>query len=116
MRSHTSRSLPLYSPSSLERASFLKVRGGEKKKKNGRCPSLTLAEPVYKVFTLLVSMRRERSLVDAKTHLPEGEAGGLGGEPAQLVPLLLGDVLGDQRVGGLDLGERRGLRGRGKIR
>ena len=40
--------------------------------------------------------------------LAQGEAGGLGDDAAQLVPLLLGDVLGHQGVGGLDLGERRG--------
>ena len=37
--------------------------------------------------------------------LGEGEAGGLGGDGAQLVPLLLGDVLGHQAVLGLDVGE-----------
>ena len=37
--------------------------------------------------------------------LGEGEAGGLGGDGAQLVPFLLGHVLGHQAVLGLDVGE-----------
>jgi len=41
----------------------------------------------------------------ASDGLGEGEAGGLGDNTAQLVPLLLGHVLGDQRVLGLDVGE-----------
>ena len=35
-------------------------------------------------------------------HLGEGEAGGLGLDAGQLVPLVLGDVLGHQGVAGLD--------------
>jgi len=38
-------------------------------------------------------------------YLGQSEAGGLGGDVLQLVPLLLGDVLGHQAVGGLDSGE-----------
>ena len=41
----------------------------------------------------------------ASDGLGEGEAGGLGDNSAQLVPFLLGHVLGDQAVGGLDIGE-----------
>ena len=37
--------------------------------------------------------------------LGEGESGGLGDDSAELVPLLLGDVLGDQGVLGLDVRE-----------
>ena len=44
-------------------------------------------------------------LNSAGDGLGEGEAGGLGGDGAQLVPFLLGDVLGHQAVLGLDVGE-----------
>ena len=37
--------------------------------------------------------------------LGEGESRGLGDNAAELVPFLLGDVLGGQAVGGLDIGE-----------
>jgi len=40
--------------------------------------------------------------------LGQGEARGLGDDATQLVPLLLGDVLGSQAVGGLDGGEFAG--------
>jgi len=41
----------------------------------------------------------------ASDGLGQGEAGGLGDVGTQLVPLLLGHVLGNQAVGGLDVGE-----------
>ena len=41
----------------------------------------------------------------AGAGLLQGEAGGLGDDVLQLVPLLLGDVLGHQAVLGLDVGE-----------
>jgi len=41
----------------------------------------------------------------ASNGLAKGEAGGLGDDATQLVPLLLGHVLGDQAVSGLDVGE-----------
>jgi len=41
----------------------------------------------------------------ASNGLAQGEAGGLGDDATQLVPLLLGHVLGDQAVSGLDVGE-----------
>jgi len=44
-------------------------------------------------------------LNSASNGLGEGEARGLGDNATKLVPLLLGHVLGDQRVGGLDVGE-----------
>ena len=44
-------------------------------------------------------------LDSAGDGLGEGEAGGLGGDGAQLVPFLLGDVLGHKGVLGLDVGE-----------
>ena len=50
------------------------------------------------------------------SHLSQGESGGLGLEPAELAPLVLGHVLGHQGVGGLDLGEGRGSSLEGKKR
>ena len=41
----------------------------------------------------------------AGNGLGQGEARGLGDDVGELVPLLLGHVLGDQRVLGLDVGE-----------
>jgi len=41
----------------------------------------------------------------ASNGLAKGEAGGLGDDATQLLPLLLGHVLGDQAVSGLDVGE-----------
>jgi hypothetical protein len=45
----------------------------------------------------------------ASNSLAEGEARGLRLDACQLVPLLLGDMLGHQAVGGLDGGEGRNL-------
>jgi len=47
-------------------------------------------------------------LNSASNGLGQGESGGLGDDATKLVPLLLGHVLGDQRVGGLDVGEIAG--------
>jgi len=47
-------------------------------------------------------------LNSASDGLGEGESGGLGDNATKLVPLLLGDVLGSQGVGGLDVGEFAG--------
>jgi len=47
-------------------------------------------------------------LNSAGNGLGQGEARGLGDDATQLVPLLLGDVLGSQAVGGLDVGEFAG--------
>jgi len=44
----------------------------------------------------------------AGNGLGEGESTGLGLDGLQLVPFLLGHVLGDKRVGGLDVGELSG--------
>jgi len=44
-------------------------------------------------------------LNSASNGLGQGEARGLGDDSSELVPFLLGDVLGSQRVGGLDVGE-----------
>jgi len=44
-------------------------------------------------------------LNSAGNGLGEGEAGGLGGDVLHFIPSLLGDVLGHQRVGGLDGGK-----------
>ena len=45
-------------------------------------------------------------------YLAQGEARGLGLDASQAVPLLGGDVLGDQAVGRLNMRERRGLKRR----
>jgi len=47
-------------------------------------------------------------LNSASDGLGKGESGGLGDNATKLVPLLLGDVLGSQGVGGLDVGEFAG--------
>jgi len=47
-------------------------------------------------------------LNSASNGLGQGESGGLGDDATKLVPLLLGHVLSDQRVGGLDVGEFAG--------
>jgi len=47
-------------------------------------------------------------LNSAGNGLGQGEAGSLGDNAAKLVPLLLGHVLGNQAVGGLDVGEFAG--------
>jgi len=47
-------------------------------------------------------------LNSASNGLGQGESGGLGDDATKLVPLLLGHVLSDQRVGGLDVGEIAG--------
>ena len=47
-------------------------------------------------------------LNSAGNGLGKGEARGLGDNATELVPLLLGHVLGNQAVGGLDVGEFTG--------
>ena len=47
-------------------------------------------------------------LDSAGNGLGEGEAAGLGLNVLQLVPFVLGDVLGHEGVGGLDIGELSG--------
>jgi len=47
-------------------------------------------------------------LNSASNGLGQGESRGLGDDATKLVPLLLGHVLSDQRVGGLDVGEFAG--------